>query len=144
MPASYTTSLKLTLPADGDTNWGTVVNNGITSLIDSSVAGTATVVHDNTANYTLTSSNGAADEARKMFLNITTAPATPLTADRNVVCPTVSKLYFITNSTTGGFSVTLKTSAGAGILVPNGRSVVLYCNATDVVNAVSAPAGGTF
>ena len=140
MPASYTTSLKLTLPADGDTNWGTVVNNGITSLIDSSVAGTATVAHDNTANYTLTSVNGTADEARKMFLNITGT----LTADRNVVCPTVSKLYFITISTTGGFSVTLKTSAGTGILVPNGRSVVLYCDATNVVNALSAPAGGTF
>jgi hypothetical protein len=140
MPASYTTSLKLTLPADGDTNWGTVVNTGITALVDASVAATATVAHDNTANYTLTSLNGTADEARKMFLNITGT----LTADRNVVCPTASKLYFITNSTTGGFSVTLKTTAGTGILVPNGRSVVLYCNATDVVDAVSAPAGGTF
>lgn len=140
MPASYTTSLKLTLPADGDTNWGTVVNNGVTSLIDASVAGTASVAHDNTANYTLTSVNGTADEARKMFLNITGT----LTADRNVVCPTASKLYFITNSTTGGFSVTLKTTAGTGILVPNGRSVVLYCDATNVVNALSAPAGGTF
>jgi hypothetical protein len=140
MPASYTTSLKLTLPADGDTNWGTVVNTGITALVDASVAATATVAHDNTANYTLTSLNGTADEARKMFLNITGT----LTADRNVVCPTASKLYFITNSTTGGFSVTLKTTAGTGILVPNGRSVVLYCNATNVVDAVSAPAGGTF
>jgi hypothetical protein len=140
MPASYTTSLKLTLPADGDTNWGVVVNNGITSLIDSSVAGTAAVAHDNTANYTLTSVNGTADEARQMFLSITGT----LTADRNVVCPTASKLYFITNSTTGGFSVTLKTTAGTGILVPNGRSVVLYCDATNVVNALSAPAGGTF
>jgi hypothetical protein len=140
MPASYTTSLKLTLPADGDTNWGAVVNTGITALVDSSVAGTSTVAHDNTANYTLTSVNGTADEARKMFLNITGT----LTADRNVVCPTVSKLYFITNSTTGGFSITLKTTAGTGILVPNGRSVTLYCNATDVVNALSAPAGGTF
>ena len=140
MPASYTTSLKLTLPADGDTNWGTVVNTGITALVDASVAATATVAHDNTANYTLTSLNGTADEARKMFLNITGT----LTADRNVVCPTASKLYFITNSTTGGFSVTLKTTAGTGILVPNGRSVVLYCDATNVVNALSAPAGGTF
>jgi hypothetical protein len=140
MPASYTTSLKLTLPADGDTGWGNTVNTGVTNLIDASVAGTSAVTHDNTANYTLTSSNGAADEARKMFLAITGT----LTADRNIICPTVSKLYFITNSTTGGFAVTLKTSAGTGILVPNGRSVVLYCNATNVVDAVSAPAGGTF
>jgi hypothetical protein len=140
MPASYTTSLKLTLPADGDTGWGNTVNTGVTSLVDASVAGTAAVVHDNAIDYTLTSVNGTADEARKMFLAITGT----LTANRNVVCPAVSKLYFITNSTTGGFAVTLKTSAGTGILVPNGRSVVLYCNATDVVNAVSAPAGGTF
>lgn len=140
MPASYTTSLKLTLPADGDTGWGNTVNTGVTSLVDASVAGTAAVVHDNAIDYTLTSVNGTADEARKMFLNITGT----LTANRNVVCPAVSKLYFITNSTTGGFDITLKTSAGTGILVPNGRSVVLYCNATNVVNAVSAPAGGTF
>jgi hypothetical protein len=140
MPASYTTSLKLTLPADGDTGWGNTVNTGVTNLIDASVAGTAAVVHDNAIDYTLTSVNGTADEARKMFLAITGT----LTANRNVVCPAVSKLYFITNSTTGGFAVTLKTSAGTGILVPNGRSVVLYCNATNVVDAVSAPAGGTF
>jgi hypothetical protein len=140
MPASYTTSLKLTLPADGDTGWGNTVNTGVTSLVDASVAGTAAVVHDNAIDYTLTSVNGTADEARKMFLVITGT----LTANRNVVCPAVSKLYFITNSTTGGFAVTLKTSAGTGILVPNGRSVVLYCNATNVVDAVSAPAGGTF
>jgi hypothetical protein len=140
MPASYTTSLKLTLPADGDTGWGNTVNTGVTSLVDASVAGTAAVVHDNAIDYTLTSVNGTADEARKMFLAITGT----LTANRNVVCPAVSKLYFITNSTTGGFAVTLKTSAGTGILVPNGRSVVLYCNATNVVDAVSAPAGGTF
>lgn len=140
MPASYTTSLKLTLPADGDLGWGATVNTGVTTLVDASVAGTATVVHDDAIDYTLTSVNGTADEARKMFLNITGT----LTANRNVVCPAVSKLYFITNSTVGGFSVTLKTTAGTGILVPNGRSVVLYCNATDVVNAVSAPAGGTF
>jgi hypothetical protein len=140
MPASYTTSLKLTLPADGDTGWGNTVNTGVTSLIDASVAGTAAVVHDNAIDYTLTSVNGTADEARKMFLAITGT----LTANRNVVCPAVSKLYFITNSTTGGFAVTLKTSAGTGILVPNGRSVVLYCDATNVVDALSAPAGGTF
>ena len=140
MPATYTTSLKLTMPADGDAGWGTTVNTGITALVDASVAATAAVTHDDTANYTLTSNNGAADEARKMFLDITGT----LTAARNVVCPTASKLYFIKNSTAGGFSVTLKTTAGTGISVPNGRSVVLYCDATNVVNALSAPAGGTF
>jgi hypothetical protein len=133
MAASYTTSLKLTLPADGDTGWGTTVNTGVTALVDAAVAATAAVTHDDTANYTLTSNNGAADEARKMFLNITGT----LTAARNVVCPTASKLYFIKNSTTGGFSVTLKTTAGTGITVPNGTKMALYCDGTNVVDATT-------
>ena len=133
MPATYTTSLKLTMPADGDAGWGTTVNTGITALVDASVAATAAVTHDDTANYTLTSNNGAADEARKMFLDITGT----LTAARNVVCPTASKLYFIKNSTAGGFSVTLKTTAGTGITVPNGTKMVLYCDGTNVVDATT-------
>jgi hypothetical protein len=133
MPASYTTSLKLTLPADGDTNWGTVVNNGITNLVDASVAGTTTVAFTTAADYTLTTSNGATDEARKMFLNFTGTPG----AAANVICPAVSKLYFVSNNTTGGFSITVKTAAGTGIAVGAGTSLALYCNGTNVVYAVT-------
>ena len=133
MPSTYTSSLRLTLQATGENSgsWGNIVNNGVTSLVDSSVAGTATVTHDDTANYTLSTANGATDEARQMFLNITGT----LTAARNVVCPTASKLYFLRNNTTGGFAVTLKTSGGTGISVPNGKYAALYCDGTDVVNA---------
>jgi hypothetical protein len=133
MPSTYTSSLRLTLQATGENSgsWGSIVNNGVTSLVDSSVAGTATVAHDNTANYTLSTANGATDEARQMFLNITGT----LTAARNVVCPAASKLYFLRNNTTGGFAVTLKTSGGTGISVPNGKYAALYCDGTNVVNA---------
>jgi hypothetical protein len=119
MPSTYTSSLRLTLQATGENSgsWGNIVNSGVTSLVDSSVAGTATVAHDDTANYTLSTANGATDEARQMFLNITGT----LTAARNVVCPAASKLYFLRNNTTGGFAVTLKTSGGTGISVPNGK-----------------------
>ena len=133
MPSTYTNSLRLTLQATGENpgSWGTIVNDGVTSLVDASIAGTATVTHDDTANYTLTNVNGATDEARQMFLNITGT----LTAARNVVCPTASKLYFLRNNTTGGFAVTLKTSGGTGISVPSGKYAALYCDGTNVVNA---------
>jgi hypothetical protein len=133
MPSSYTSSLRLTLQVTGENSgtWGNIVNNGVTSLVDASVAGTATVVHNDTANYTLSTANGATDEARQMFLNITGT----LTAARNVVCPTASKLYFLRNNTTGGFAVTLKTSGGTGISVPNGKYAALYCDGTNVVDA---------
>lgn len=134
MPSSYTSSLRLTLPVTGENSstWGDLVNTGITNLVDASVAGYAAVTMTD-ADYTLTTANGTADEARKMLLNITGT----LTTTRNVICPTVSKLYFIKNATTGGFAITLKTSAGTGISVPNGKSSVLMCDGTNVVEAVS-------
>ena len=133
MPSSFTTSLRLTLPVTGENSgtWGDLVNTGVTDLVDSSVAGYAAVTMTD-ANYTLTTANGAADQARSMMLNMTGT----LTAAREVICPTASKLYFIKNATTGGFAITLKTSGGTGISIPNGRSMVLMCDGTNVREAV--------
>jgi len=135
MSSTYTDLLRLVKPTTGelDATWGDVVNAGLTALIDTAIAGTANIAHDDSANYTLTTASGAADEARAMFLNITGA----LGAARNVVCPTSSKLYFAHNATTGGFAVTLKTTAGTGIAIPSGKYMMLYCDGTNVVEAVN-------
>lgn len=131
---SYTTSLRLVQPATGEYSgtWGTQVNNGITALVDTSVAGTASITMT-AADYTLSTANGATDEARAMFLVLGGTPG----AARNVICPAVSKLYYVTNNTTGGFAQTVKTSAGTGISVPNGASMVLRCDGTNVVTALN-------
>ncbi len=132
--ATYSSRLRLTLPATGEyTNtWGAVVNDGITALVDDSISGTSTITIAGT-DYTLTSVNGATDEARRMFIVATGTPG----AARNVICPAVTKLYSITNNTTGGFALTLKTSAGTGISVPNGATMLLKCDGTNVVQAAS-------
>jgi hypothetical protein len=109
-----------------------VANDGLTELVDAAIAGTATVAMTD-ANYTLTFADGATDEARKMFVVLTGA----LTATRNVVCPSVSKLYFVANTTTGDQDIVFKTNAGTGITVPNGEAIVLYCDGTNVVNAIT-------
>jgi len=134
MPSSYTTSLRLELPVTGELTgtWGDQVNQGITELVDAAIAGTATVSMPD-SNYTLTVDNGATDESRRMFVALTGA----LTASRDVICPAVSKLYFVANTTTGAQSIVFKTSAGTGITVPNGEIMVLYCNGTNVVNAIT-------
>jgi hypothetical protein len=134
MPSSYTTSLRLVLPVTGELTgtWGDTVNDGLTDLVDASVAGTAAVTMSD-ANYTLTVANGASDESRQMFVTLTGT----LGASRDVICPTASKLYFVTNSTTGGFSIVFKTSAGTGITVPNGFRAILYCDGTNVVSAAN-------
>lgn len=140
MPSTYTTSLSLTLPATGELSgaWGTTVNSGVTSLVDDSVAGTTTITMV-AADYTLTITQGATNEARRMFLTLTGTPG----AARNVIVPAVSKLYFVFNNTTGGFAQTVKTSAGTGISVPNGARVVLYCDGINVVDATNTFNGVT-
>ena len=136
--ATYTSSLKLLLPVDGDLSWGSAVNNNVTSLVDIAVAGYTDVTMTD-ADRALTYGNGAtANESRYAFINMISSP---LTAARNVIVPTLSKLYYIKNSTTGGFAITVKTSAGTGISVLNGTVKTLMCNGTDVIEATSSSVG---
>lgn len=143
MPSSYTQNLRLVLPVTGELQgaWGVTLNNGLTTLVDHAIAGTVTVTIPN-ANYVLSALNELADEARNMFIRCTGT----LTAQRDVICPAVSKLYFVTNATTGGFGVHFKTAAGAGIVVPAGQSMMLYCDGTNVVQAATnvGTVSGTF
>ena len=145
MPSSYTSSLRLVLPVTGELTgtWGDTVNNGLTELVEDAIAGTAAVSMSD-ANYTLSVANEATDEARQAVVNLTGA----LTAQRDVICPAVSKLYIVRNNTTGGQSIRFKTSAGTGITVGNGVSSVLNCDGTNVLSAISSgvaaiSAGGT-
>ncbi len=130
--AVYTTSLRLVQPATGEYSgtWGTQVNNGITALVDTSVAGTATITMT-AANYTLSTANGATDEARAAILSLGGTPG----GSYNVIVPAVSKLYVVVNAT--GSAQTVKTAAGTGISVPNGATAYLRCNGTDVVAALN-------
>jgi hypothetical protein len=134
MPSTYTPSLRLTLPATGELSglWGGTVNTGITTLTDAAIAGYISIAMTD-ANYTLTSVNGATDQARYMMVNMTGT----LTAARNVICPAASKIYIFKNSTTGGFAITLKTPSGTGISIPNGKAMLLLCDGTNVIDAIT-------
>ena len=62
-----------------------------------------------------------------------------LTSNQIVVVPSTVQLYTITNNTTGSYSFTVKTavSGGATIVVPQGTSLVVICDGTNVYNAGS-------
>lgn len=132
--AAYTASLRLVQPATGEYpgTWGVQANNGLTALVDTAIAGTATITMVAT-DYTLSTANGATDEARAMVLNLTGTPG----AARNVICPAVSKIYVVNNATTGGFAQTIKTAAGTGVSVPNGAIAIVWCDGTNVVSALN-------
>lgn len=136
MTTAYTPILQLALPVTSELNgaWGDVVNNNITSMVEQAIAGLATVNTWTAASHTLTTANGTTDEARCAILECSGAPGAAAT----VICPTFSKVYVIKNAVTGGYAVTLKTSAGTGISVPNGSTSILYCDGTNVVSAATA------
>lgn len=138
MPSSYTQSLRFILPVTGELTgaWGDAVNAGLTELVEDAIAGTAAIAMGN-ANVTLSVANEAADQARNMFLNLTGAN----TAQRDVIVPAVSKLYFVYNGTTGGFGVQVKTSGGSGVVVANGQRMALYCDGTNVLFAFGSNVG---
>jgi hypothetical protein len=128
MASTFTPLLKFNKPALGDTGWGTAVNGGFTDLADSAIAGTTTLSTD--VDVTLTTANGAADQARQMILNCTGSRA----AQRTITAPAASKVYVVINGTTGDFGVKI-VGAGptTGVVVPNGRMAVVAWNGTDFV-----------
>jgi len=134
MASTYSTRLRLELMGSGDQSgtWGTTTNTNLGTLIEAAIAGRAAVSMTD-ADYTLTTANGTADEARNMILNISGA----LTATRNVICPAVSKLYVVRNATTGGQSIVIKTSAGTGVTIRNGLTSLVFCDGTNFVEGVN-------
>ena len=140
---TYTSSLRMILPDSGAlvNTWGTVLNASLINLIDSSIAGYTSITMSD-ADYTLTTANGSGDQARSAFLNFTGTN----TAIRNVLAPAVSKEYVVSNNTTGGFSIVIKISGGAGVTVPNGYTMKVWSDGVNFYEAVrylGAPYIGT-
>lgn len=140
MPSTFTNSLRLVKPAPGelDSTWGSVFNQQFSDLVDVAIAGISAIAMAD-ADIVLTAANGIADQARAMVLSFTGE----LTASRNVVVPTTSKLSFVQNNTSGGFELVVKTASGSGVGIPNGGSAVVFCDGVNVISPVSALPFGT-
>lgn len=132
MPSTYSPNLRFELTATGEQagTWGNTNNVNIGTLIEQAISGVASITMID-ADKTLVAANGASDEARNAAIILTG----PLTATRNVIVPTVSKIYIVRNSTAGGQSIVVKTSSGTGVTVANGLTVTVYCDGTNVLQA---------
>ena len=124
MAASYTTRIRLTQQGDGDNpnSWGTVLNNGVISLVDDAIAGYTTVALGANATVTLSAVDGGSDVPRNAFIeaNGTVGGAhTTIT----MVIPNVTKGYVINNQatyTTTTNVIKIKTAPGDGYTIPQG------------------------
>ena len=64
-----------------------------------------------------------------------------LTGNRRIVVPNTTQQYWVDNQTSGAFTLSISTVAQAGPPSVNpGDTVIFYCDATDVINAVNTAA----
>lgn len=136
MASNYSTNLKIELITTGEQagTWGQTTNTNLGTALEEAIVGYGTVTFLSDADLTITLSNSnAAQAARNLVLNVTSVA---LSATRNLVVPTIEKPYVVQNNTTGGQSILVKTSAGAGVTIPNGKSALVYADGTDVVSQI--------
>lgn len=143
--ASTYSKLKIELIGDGEQagQWGVTTNNNLGSStagvyrgLEQAIVGMATLeTADFTSNvYTLSYDNdNAAQDFRALVLNITAT----LSAAGTVNVPAIQKPYIVMNNSVGGYAVTVKVSGLTGVSVPNGKTMWVYNNGTDVVDAVT-------
>lgn len=101
MATGSTPLLGLALPVTGELpgTWGDEVNNKLTSLVDSAIAGTTTLTDNGSSTYTLTSSALTANQARQAIILWNTNDNTK-TATRTIIAPASSKVYVVINKST--------------------------------------------
>lgn len=124
MPSTHTTRNRLEKQGTGENSntWGTRLNEKTFDLIDTALDGLVAFTLSGTK--TLTSTNAADDEARNRCLHITGGTGGTITI------PSVEKLYFVVNQSTG--SVIVTTGSGTTATVPTGVSTWVVCDVSSV------------
>jgi hypothetical protein len=134
MANSTSASLKLTVQATGENSgtWGQITNTNLL-ILEQAIGGFSSVALNATTGATLTYSNGALSNGKDAVIKLTGT----ITTSVNVVIPdSVEKTYVIENATSGGFTVTVKTSSGTGVTwgaTDKGIKMV-YSDGTNVVD----------
>ena len=147
MASTYTTRIRLTKQGDGDNpnSWGTVLNNGVTSLVDDAIAGYTTVALGANATVTLSAVDGGSDIPRNAFLE-TNGTVGGAHTTISMIIPNVTKGYVINNQTTYTTTtnvVKIKTAPGAGYVIPQGGVVQVIVDTDGSVWSTNTAGSGT-
>lgn len=132
MPSTFSTNLKIELIGTGEQvgTWGNTTNTNLGTALEQAIVGGVTVTFATDANKTLTLTDSpAAQDARALFLNVTSSVS--LTVTRDLIVPAIKKTYIVKNATTGAQSIRVIV-AGLGVTIPNGKTVLVYNDGTDV------------
>ena len=141
MASTYTNRLGLEKQTDGENpnSWGAILNTNVIDLIDDAIAGYE-IVSVSSTGIVLSDSNGTTDQSRNAALEF----AGTLTANVTITVPAEEKTYFIRENTTGLFETRIKTAAGSSVLLPQGNTVFIACDGTEIYKLESSTSVSAF
>ncbi len=142
MATQYTSLLGLALPVTGELSgsWGDTVNDAITSLLDTAVAGTTSITTD--ADITLTTTTGVANQARQAIILWNPASGT---TTRNITAPAQSKIYTVINASGGTQSIVFRGAGPTtGVTIVKGESAVVAWNGSDFIKVSNTGGSASF
>lgn len=124
MASEYSLRFRLNYQAPGDNLnvWGLVLNAGVFQLLEDAIA--RRVAFTLSGSKALTTAQGATDEARCAFLDVTGGTG------GSIVIPSVEKIYLVRNGASGDVVVT--TGAGVTSTLTPGEINFVVCDASNV------------
>jgi len=131
--ASTYSDLKFELIGTGEQSgtWGVTTNTNLGTAIEEAITGSADVTFaSGNVTLTLTDTN-ASQTARNLRLNCTGTTG----GARDLIVPNIEKFYLVNNGCAD--AITIKNSTGSGVAVPAGKAMLVFNNATDVVEGIT-------
>ncbi len=125
MASTYVNNLRLNEMATGDASgtWGTTTNTNL-ELVGQALGYGTEAITTNADTHASTVADGAADEARAMYIKYTGTldSACTITIGPN----TLKRVHIIENATSGSQSIIIKQGSGATVTIPTGRVAVVF------------------
>lgn len=132
MSSTYS-SLKIELIGTGDQSgtWGSTTNVNLGTALEEAITGSADVTFASAGvTLTWTDTNGT-QTARNLRLRLTGTSG----GAQNLIVPAIEKFYIVQNDCAD--AITVKNASGTGIAVPAGKSMFLFNNGTNVIDATN-------
>lgn len=140
MPYSTLLGVETIATNDQAGAWGVTTNTNLGTILAEAIAGVASVAVT-TANIdlTFTAPPLQTQNGRKAVLRLTGAS----TGARTISVNATAKTFIVDNATTGGFDHTIQVTGGGGttVVIPNGKSVLVYTDGTNFYAGVTHVAG---
>ena len=131
--ASTYSSLKIQLMGTGENSgtWGIVTNTNLGTALEEAITGSADVTFSNNPVTLTLADTNTSQTARNLRLNCTGSTG----GAQNLIVPAIEKVYIVNNACAD--AITVKNTTGTGIAVPGGKTMWVYNNGVNVVDAVT-------